>query len=156
MRICATSKKGSKQDLFWVKLCIFPRVFRIFRHYPVLDSELNYDLPEPHTIQILEAAVKLEEQEWSYQFEASVLEVYNNMLHDLLEPGSGFIADQNAIKHDPTGGHTMVAGVKRVRFQMQQPTRHVDVARVMQDVYLLCFQFVSGQVRSCSVTAANT
>ncbi|MEW5317201.1 MAG: hypothetical protein WDW38_008522 [Sanguina aurantia] len=58
----------------------------------------------PRAVQkILEAAVKLEEQEWSYQFEASVLEVYNNMLHDLLEPGSGFIADQNAIKHDPTG-----------------------------------------------------
>jgi hypothetical protein len=36
--------------------------------------------------------------------------VYNNALRDLLAPSAGPISDLHAIKHDPDGGHTVVAG----------------------------------------------
>ncbi len=45
--------------------------------------------------------------------EASFIEIYNNQLRDLLGTGpaaSSYISDQHAIKHDPDGGHTIVAG----------------------------------------------
>jgi kinesin family protein C1 len=60
--------------------------------------------------QILAAARKLEDEaEWSYTMGASFIEVYNQGLRDLLTQGAN-IADQNAIKHDPNGGHTTVSG----------------------------------------------
>ncbi len=44
-------------------------------------------------------------------------QVYNNQLRDLLAgPHSPYISDQNAIKHDPAGGHTQVVGVSKVRW----------------------------------------
>lgn len=47
--------------------------------------------------------------------EASCIEIYNNQLRDLLAgPSAPYISDQNAIKHDPSGGHTTVVGVSRV------------------------------------------
>lgn len=45
--------------------------------------------------------------------EASFIEIYNNTLRDLLADGAGRVLDQNAIKHDPHGGHTTVAGACR-------------------------------------------
>ncbi|PNW85905.1 hypothetical protein CHLRE_03g200600v5 [Chlamydomonas reinhardtii] len=68
---------------------------------------------------ILSQARKLEEQaEWSYSMEASFIEIYNNQLRDLLGGGPGgaatYINDLHAIKHDPDGGHTVVAGVSKV------------------------------------------
>ncbi|KAG2444103.1 hypothetical protein HYH02_009045 [Chlamydomonas schloesseri] len=68
---------------------------------------------------ILSQARKLEEQaEWSYSMEASFIEIYNNQLRDLLGGGPGgpapYINDLHAIKHDPDGGHTIVAGVSKV------------------------------------------
>ena len=46
---------------------------------------------------------------------AHAAQVYNNMLRDLLAgPSAGYINDQNAIKHDPAGGHTTVVGVNKV------------------------------------------
>lgn len=44
------------------------------------------------------------------------MEVYNNALRDLLGGRDApYINDQSAIKHDPAGGHTIVAGVNKVR-----------------------------------------
>ncbi|PNH05811.1 Kinesin-2 [Tetrabaena socialis] len=67
---------------------------------------------------ILATARKLEEQaEWSYSMEASFVEIYNNQLRDLLgsgPAGASPINDLHAIKHDPDGGHTLVAGVSKV------------------------------------------
>ena len=65
--------------------------------------------------QILQTATELQEQEWEYTMEASCIEIYNNQLRDLLAgPSAPYINDQNAIKHDPSGGHTTVVGVRRV------------------------------------------
>lgn len=75
-------------------------------------------------LQILETAHKLGEQEWEYSMEASFIEIYNNMLRDLLAGGSSYINDQNAIKHDPSGGHTIVAGVSKVRDILSSPWLH--------------------------------
>jgi len=76
---------------------------------------------------VLEAAARLEAQEWSYSLEASFIEVYNNGLRDLLADQSrdrdaGRISDTNAVKHDAGGGHTIVAGAIRT------PVGGVDVA----------------------------
>ena len=61
-------------------------------------------------------AAKLQEQEWEYDMQASFVEIYNNSMRDLLGSGT-YISDQNAIKHDPGGGHTTVVGVSKVRMQ---------------------------------------
>lgn len=79
--------------------------------------------PSASAPQILSQARKLEEQaEWSYSMEASFIEIYNNQLRDLLGGGPGgaatYINDLHAIKHDPDGGHTVVAG------EQLAPTTH--------------------------------
>ncbi|GIL75026.1 hypothetical protein Vretimale_2510 [Volvox reticuliferus] len=65
--------------------------------------------------QILANARKLEEEaEWAYTMHASCIEVYNQTLRDLLSQGTT-IQDNNAIKHDFTGGHTTVSGARMVK-----------------------------------------
>ncbi|GBF99197.1 kinesin [Raphidocelis subcapitata] len=75
----------------------------------------------PRAVELILARVQaLEAQEWAYSLEASFIEVYNNTLRDLLADGAarsadaGRITDANAIKHDASGGHTVVAGASRV------------------------------------------
>ncbi|KAK9792707.1 hypothetical protein WJX73_008450 [Symbiochloris irregularis] len=71
--------------------------------------------------QILEQAELLEQQGWQYELHASYIEVYNETLRDLLAEGKGRdvgkITDQNAIRHDPHGGQTMVVGAVRAAVQ---------------------------------------
>ncbi|KAI8468897.1 MAG: kinesin-domain-containing protein [Monoraphidium minutum] len=75
----------------------------------------------PRAVELILGRVDaLAAQEWEYSLEASFIEVYNNTLRDLLadgaarNPEAGRISDANAIKHDPAGGHTTVAGARRV------------------------------------------
>lgn len=81
-------------------------------HMPENDSDA--------LLQILNEVCKLSEQDWQYKLEASFIEVYNNTLRDLLAEGAGVrpdagrILDNNAIKHDSAGGHTVVAGASRM------------------------------------------
>ncbi|GLC58811.1 hypothetical protein PLESTB_001403600 [Pleodorina starrii] len=64
---------------------------------------------------ILATAQKLEQEaEWSYGMGACFIEVYNQTLRDLLS-GGAVLQENNAIKHDPSGGHTVVAGAKVVK-----------------------------------------
>ncbi len=49
---------------------------------------------------------------------------------DLLGSGSAtYINDQNAIKHDPAGGHTTVVGVSKV------PVPDMTTAQVREDMW---------------------
>ncbi|KAL6757955.1 P-loop containing nucleoside triphosphate hydrolase protein [Haematococcus lacustris] len=64
---------------------------------------------------LLDAGQRLGLQGWAFTMSASCIELYNNSLRDLLEPGSRDITDINAIKHDQNGGsHTVVQGVSQV------------------------------------------
>lgn len=42
-------------------------------------------------------------QGWQYTLELTCVEVYNNSVRDLLDPGAQHIKDMGAIKHDPGG-----------------------------------------------------
>ncbi|KAI3695229.1 hypothetical protein L1987_78221 [Smallanthus sonchifolius] len=58
--------------------------------------------------QIFEARQKLKEQGWKYEMQVSMLEIYNEMIRDLLSSNKSCSADsgnrqQYAIKHDPSG-----------------------------------------------------
>jgi hypothetical protein len=54
---------------------------------------------------------------WRYELSAACVEVYNSELRDLLGSGARIpeagAGATGAIKHDPTGGHTLVAGATR-------------------------------------------
>ncbi|PRW56860.1 P-loop containing nucleoside triphosphate hydrolase [Chlorella sorokiniana] len=91
---------------------------------------------------ILESVAKLREQGWEYALEASFIEVYNEQLRDLLAdtaPGrreAGRIQENNAIQHQPNGGHTVVLGASRVAIESEEDaeaiTRKAAAARVVE------------------------
>ena len=58
-------------------------------------------------MKILEQVARLNEQGWEYKLEASFIEVYNEVLRDLLAEGrsrgQAVVLDQNAIKHSADG-----------------------------------------------------
>lgn len=107
-------------------------------------------LPDPHSQgiiprsikKILETVQKLEDQDWQYRLEASFIEVYNNSLRDLLaDKDGGRISDQNCIKHDSQGGHTLVMGAMRV------PVTSTEVANQLIQK--------AAAARACEATAMN-
>ncbi|CAL9763560.1 unnamed protein product [Musa acuminata subsp. burmannicoides] len=87
--------------------------------------------------QIFQTSQSLQCQGWKYKMQVSMLEIYNETIHDLLSPGhpssleaSGGLSKQYRIKHD-TCGNTIVSdltiidvcSIKAVSFLLQQASQ---------------------------------
>ena len=62
----------------------------------------------------MESIQRLQLQDWAYTLELSIMEVYNDRIRDLLEPGGREVTDMNAIKHGgEQGGERRVCRTSR-------------------------------------------
>lgn len=66
------------------------------------------------TNQIYETAKTLEEKGWNYRMEGSYLEVYNEVLNDLLGKADDFDKKKHEIKHDMAKGKTTITDITTV------------------------------------------
>ncbi|CAL9185634.1 unnamed protein product [Musa hybrid cultivar] len=93
--------------------------------------------------QVFETSQSLQCQGWKYKMQASMLEIYNEAIRDLLSPGRPSSLEANAavnkqysIKHD-SGGNTIVSdltivdvcSIKEVSFLLQQAAQSRSVGR---------------------------
>ncbi|XP_073003337.1 kinesin-like protein KIN-14H [Typha latifolia] len=93
--------------------------------------------------QIFKASQSLRSQGWKYKMQASMLEIYNETIRDLLLPGrpgslelSGAASKQYAIKHDSNGNTNVsdltivdVYSIKDVSFLLNQAAQSRSVGR---------------------------
>lgn len=75
--------------------------------------------------QIYETAKSLEEKGWTYKMEGSFIEVYNEMLNDLLGKAEDWEKKKHEIRHDPAKGKTTVTGVATV--ELDSPGRVTSI-----------------------------
>ncbi|KAK4696172.1 kinesin family member C1, partial [Lecanoromycetidae sp. Uapishka_2] len=66
------------------------------------------------TNQIYQTATSLEEKGWNYKMEGSYLEVYNEVLNDLLGKADELDKKKHEIKHDMTRGKTTITDITTV------------------------------------------
>ena len=66
------------------------------------------------TNQIYDTAKSLEEKGWKYTMEGSFIEVYNEVLNDLLGKADEFDKKKHEIKHDTTKGKTTITDITTV------------------------------------------
>ena len=77
------------------------------------------------TTQIYETAKSLEEKGWKYKMEGSYLEVYNEVLNDLLGKADEFDKKKHDIKHDMSRGKTIITDITTV--ELNSPEKVISV-----------------------------
>ncbi|WOL04543.1 kinesin-5-like [Canna indica] len=113
----------------------------------------NTEFPEqkgliPRSLeQIFQTSQSLQAQGWKYKMQASMLEIYNETIRDLLSPGrpcsvdaSGGLSKQYTIKHDANGNTVVtdltivdVCSIKEVSFLLQLAAQSRSVGRTQMN-----------------------
>ncbi|THU48463.1 hypothetical protein C4D60_Mb09t26520 [Musa balbisiana] len=97
--------------------------------------------------QIFQTSQSLQSQGWKYKMQASILEIYNETIRDLLSPSrpstldtSGGLCKQYTIKHDSNGNTIIsdltivdVCSIKEVSFLLQQAAQSRSVGRTQMN-----------------------
>ncbi|XP_010931849.1 kinesin-like protein KIN-14H isoform X2 [Elaeis guineensis] len=97
--------------------------------------------------QIFQTSQLLQSQGWKYKMQASMLEIYNETIRDLLSPGrpgsfdaNAALSKQYAIKHDPNGNTHVsdltivdVCSIKEVSFLLQQAAQSRSVGKTQMN-----------------------
>jgi kinesin family protein C1 len=74
---------------------------------------------------ILATVARAREEGWTYDLEASFVEVYNEQLRDLLGARSSAPTESLSIQHGAEGGHTIVVGATRARIESAEDAQRV-------------------------------
>ncbi|WOK96450.1 hypothetical protein Cni_G05157 [Canna indica] len=89
--------------------------------------------------QIFQTSQSLKCQGWQYKMQASMLEIYNETIRDLLSP-SGGPSKQHTIKHDSNGNTVVsdltivdVCSIKEVSFLLQQAAQSRSVGKTQMN-----------------------